>query len=348
MIFGKAIDKAIYENLKKSKKNILIGLGVSYENKPFYKNFPNQVIETPVSELSFTGMAVGLGTQGYRALVDHGRIEFSILAFDQILTQAARWNFMFGGDYNCCPTFKIFIGRQWGNGPQHTGTYHSIFLQSLGMNIYIPSTPYEAYIHVKAQSENNHPTTILEHRWLYLNNQTFKIPKKIKIHQGSYINSKQKKNLIITYGDGFSESLLARKTLKKNNIDVAVLSLSYFPKNKRISTKLLKFVKNFDNIFYVDTSPFDFGLLNGFSGILNTQKYKKFNEYKISPPFMPCPTSPKLSKNYYPNRNTIAKKIGIILQNKKVHSLEKMSFYQIHTVTEINLDPLLKDVRYIY
>ena len=46
MIFGKAIDKAIYENLKKSKKNILIGLGVSYENKPFYKNFPNQVIET--------------------------------------------------------------------------------------------------------------------------------------------------------------------------------------------------------------------------------------------------------------------------------------------------------------
>ena len=97
-----------------------------------------------------------------------------MLAFDQIFTQAARWEYMFGGNYPCTPCFKICIGRQWGNGPQHTGTYHSMFMQSLGMDIFIPSTPFEAYLHVKNILYQKRPSTILEHRWLYLNDQTFK------------------------------------------------------------------------------------------------------------------------------------------------------------------------------
>ena len=180
MIFGKAIDVAILENLKKSKKFLLMGLGVSYDNKQFYSKFPKQVIETPVSELAFSGMAVGLGTQKYFPMVDHGRVEFSILAFDQIFTQAGRWEYMFGGNYPCTPCFKICIGRQWGNGPQHTGTYHSIFMQSLGLDIFIPSTPYEAYLHIKNILKLKNPAVILEHRWLYLNDQNFLLKYQLK------------------------------------------------------------------------------------------------------------------------------------------------------------------------
>ena len=58
-------------------------------------------------------MAVGLASQGFRPMVDHGRIEFSILALDQILTQASRWEFMFGGKYPCPVSFKLCVGRQW-------------------------------------------------------------------------------------------------------------------------------------------------------------------------------------------------------------------------------------------
>lgn len=349
MIFGKAIDLAIETNLKKNKKFILMGLGVSYSNKPFYSKFPDRVIETPVSELSFSGMAVGLATQGFRPMVDHGRIEFSILALDQILTQASRWEFMFGGNYPCPVSFKLCVGRQWGNGPQHTGTYHSMFLQSLGMDVFIPSTPYEGYLHIKNILTNKNPSVILEHRWLYLNNQNFKISNSIpNVHSGILLKKKNSNILIVTYGDGFSESIKAKKILENENINVSILSLSFFPKNKRLSNKIIKEILNYEKIYYVDTSPFDFGILSSISGLKNLiKKNKNQKEFKISPPFFPCPTSPELTRYYYPNSNIIAEKIFFNEKKKKI-KIKPLGFFEIHTVTKFDLDPYSKDFNYIY
>ncbi len=347
MIFGKAIDLAITENLKKNKKFLLMGLGVSYDNKDFFKEFPRQVIETPVSELSFTGMAVGLGSQKYFPMIDHGRVEFSMLAFDQIFTQAARWEFMFGGNYPCTPCFKICIGRQWGNGPQHTGTYHSMFMQSLGMDIFIPSTPFEAYLHVKNILKQKRPSTILEHRWLYLNDQTFKPKNSKKVHR-AILEENGKENIIVTYGDGFSESLKAKQILEINGIKVSVMSISYFPSHERISPNIINTLKKYKNIFYVDTSPFEFGVLNGLSGILNNA-FKKRNliETIISCPKTPCPTSPKLAEKYYPTKNDISNKIYKKLTGKNLR-LKKIDFYEIHTVSKVNLDKLLKNYKFLF
>jgi len=348
MIFGECINTAIIKNLNDSKKFLLMGLGVSYENKPFFKKFPKQVIETPVSELSFTGMAVGLGSQGFRTLVDHGRVEFSILAFDQILTQAARWNFMFGGNYNCTPCFKICIGRQWGNGPQHTGTYHSIFMQSLGLDIFIPSTPYEAFIHILNILKNKNPSVILEHRWLYLNNQDFNIKNNIrKIHKASFVGSKKDKILIVTYGDGYIESLKAKEKLQDEGIEVSVISLSFFPKEQRISNTILNKVYNYEKIFYVDTSPYNFGILNAFSGILNNKNKRKIIEKIISCPFWPCPTSPKLAEKYYPDAHSISKIIYKDEKNKKL-KIKKPSFDEIHKVTKVDITKYLSNEELIF
>ena len=350
MIFGKAVDTAIHSNLKENKKFILMGLGVSYGNKPFFSSFPSRVLETPVSELSFTGMAVGLASQGFRPMVDHGRIEFSILALDQILTQASRWEFMFGGNYPCPVTFKLCVGRQWGNGPQHTGTYHSTFLQSLGMDIFIPSTPEEAYLHTKNSIKNKNPSVILEHRWLYLNDQNFQISKNSKkIHRGTAVKKNKSKILIVTYGDGFSESLKAQKILEGENVDVSVLSLSFFPKDKRVSKNILNEILKYEKLYYVDTSPFDFGILSSISGLknLNKKNYIKQNEHHISPPFYPCPTSPKLTSRYYPNGNIIAETIFFNEKKKKL-KIKPLTFYETHTVTKCDLNEYLKKVNYIY
>ena len=138
-----------------------------------------------------------------------GRVEFALLAFDQILTQAGRWEYMFGGNYPCPVTFRIQIGRQWGNGPQHTANYHSIFMQSYGLDIYIPSTPQEAYFHIINSNKQNRPAVILEHRYLTQIKENFKTNRKIKIRQHTLYKSvkNKKKYLIITYGDGLIDSL---------------------------------------------------------------------------------------------------------------------------------------------
>ena len=140
-----AIDSATVEVLKQSRRNLLFGLEVTNQGSPYVKARKRQVFETPVSELSTTGLIVGLSTEGYNPTIVYGRVEFAMLAFDQIFTQASRWTYMFNQESKCNANFRIQVGRQWGNGPQHTANYHSIFLQSLGIDVYIPSTPEEAF-----------------------------------------------------------------------------------------------------------------------------------------------------------------------------------------------------------
>jgi len=141
MNFSDAIQEGTIKVLSKSKKNLVFGLEVTNVGSKIFEKFPSQVFETPVSELASSGLAVGLATQGFKPQVVFGRVEFALLAFDQIFTQAGRWEYMFGGNYPCPVNFRVQIGRQWGNGPQHTANYHSIFMQSYGLDIFITSTP---------------------------------------------------------------------------------------------------------------------------------------------------------------------------------------------------------------
>ena len=175
MIFTEAIKKSQLLNLKYNKKFLIIGLGMNYPSEGLYEKFPKRVFDTPVSELALTGTAVGLASQGFNPLVVHGRVEFAMLAFDQIFTQASRWEYMFGGNYPCPISLRIAIGRQWGNGPQHTANYNSIFMQASGLNIIIPSTPEEIFYGIRFLEKSKSPTVILEHRWLYKTTQNFKI-----------------------------------------------------------------------------------------------------------------------------------------------------------------------------
>ena len=141
MNFSNAIQEGTIKILSKNKKNLVFGLEVTNVGSKIYEMFSSQVFETPVSELASSGLCVGLAIRGFKPQIVFGRVEFALLAFDQILTQAGRWEYMFGGKYPCPVTFRIQIGRQWGNGPQHTANYHSIFMQSYGLDVYIPSTP---------------------------------------------------------------------------------------------------------------------------------------------------------------------------------------------------------------
>ena len=146
-----AISKAHYQGLSQNKKSYIIGLGVNYQNgadgttKGLAAYFPERVLDCPVSESAVTGMCVGMATMGFNTIVHHGRVEFALLAMDQILTQAAKWDYMFGGGYPCRFSARMNIGRQWGNGPQHTSSYNSLFANTPGISILWPSRPSEAY-----------------------------------------------------------------------------------------------------------------------------------------------------------------------------------------------------------
>lgn len=327
MKFTEAIKQSTLRALKENKKCLLLGLEVTNEGSGFIEKFPNQVLETPVSELSSSGLVVGLASKGYKPMIVFGRVEFALLAFDQIFTQAGRWSYMFGNNYPCPAKFRIQIGRQWGNGPQHTANYHSIFMQALEIEIFIPATPKEAYYHNLYLSKTNLPSVLLEHRYLNLIEEDFVIPKRInKINTTKIYKSKKKDILFITYADTLPVAIKSKKILEDNNLYPSIMNFSYFPANKRILKKDLAYINKFQKILFIDSAPFEFGILSGVcSEIALNLKNKEF--YQISSKNSPAPSSPERMKNYYINKNDIIKKVAKIF--KKKIKLEKLDFNEI-------------------
>jgi len=328
---GESLKEAQAHLLKNNKKFMILGQGVNSESYGLKKFSPKRVLEMPISEVAFSGMAVGLASQGFRPLVHHIRTEFSLLVLDQILTHASRWQFNFKKNYHCPVSFRIGVGRGWGNGPQHTATYHSIFLQSPGLNVLIPAFAQDSYDHVMFLMNTIHPSVILEHRWLYkfgsVLNKNLKIT---KLNRATLVMG-SKKILLLTYGDGLVEALKTKEILNQKKLDCSIMNISYFPAFERFNANLTNEIKKYQHIYMVDTSPYEFGLLQGLAGeLLIKNCHKKIKSIKvISPPFVPCPTSAELSKVYYPNSKKI---INIIFKDLKLNKIDipEPTFNEIH------------------
>jgi len=318
MTYVDAIRLAHHTILKNEPQGLIIGLGVNYPNgadgttKNLATEFPGRVLDTPISELAVSGAAVGMASQGFRPIVHHGRVEFALLAFDQILTQASRWNFMFGGGYPCPVVFRICIGRQWGNGPQHTANYHSIFLQAPGLDVYVPATPQDAFDAMMYSSSAQNPAVILEHRWLYKTSQDFVASSTSNGRSPvASIYGEGNDFTILTYADGLVDSLRSLDFCSEQGVKGRVICLKFFGAASRFGSSLGGVLGPLDNLVIVDPAPFEFGLLAGVVGHLAANRLlaAAAKVEVVSPPFEACPTSPRLVGEYYPNPSKIVRAI---------------------------------------
>ena len=307
--FTDAIKFAHLKNLARNKKNIVLGLGMTYPNEGLYEKFKNQVFDTPVSEMSITGMAVGLASQGFRPCIVHGRVEFAMLAFDQIFTHASRWDYMFGGNYKCPVTFRIAIGRQWGNGPQHTQALYSLFGNIVGLKVVIPSSPKMAKGLLLSAVRDNSPVVFLEPRWLYQTKGI--VPEAI-----GYINIDRARIVregtdvtLVAYGDGLVDSYKAAKILEVYGISAEVIDLVSI--NPIDHETILISLEKTNQLVCVDTTNKAFCVGNEIIGNLVQLRSKPLlsKPISISCPNIPCPTATSLTDNYYPTKVSIANTI---------------------------------------
>ena len=152
----------------------LLGLGVPDPKGIFgttigllKKYGTERVIETPTSENGITGIALGASMMGMRPILTHQRVEFSLLAIEQIVNQAAKWHYMTGGAL-CAPlVIRMIIGRGWGQGPQHSQSLESWFAHIPGLKVVLPATPFDAKGLLISSIKDNNPVIFMEHRWLH-------------------------------------------------------------------------------------------------------------------------------------------------------------------------------------
>lgn len=152
----------------------LIGVGITDPkgvwgtiNGTLEKYGPMRVIEGPLSENALTGMCIGAATQGFRPLLIHHRIDFTMLTMDQLINHAAKWRPMFGYQQKVPMVVRGVVGRGWGNGPQHTQSHHAMFSHVPGIKTVVPSNPRDAKGLLIAALQADDPVVYIEHRWLH-------------------------------------------------------------------------------------------------------------------------------------------------------------------------------------
>lgn len=307
----------------------VMGLGANYPNGldgtmgDLAQRFPLRVHDMPCSENANTGMAVGMAISGLRPIVHHGRIEFALHAMDQIITQAAKWNFMFGGDYPCPLTIRIAMGRQWGNGPQHTLNHKSLFAVP-GLRVVCPSTPERAFHFLHDAVHDQNPVIYLEPRWLYKTKQT--IRRTFMPYPDPWVALPGGKDiLIIAVGDMLLEALKAAK-LAKEGLGVSVTVVDpgmIYPVSDALTTMMFEY----GHVIIAENTHGQGSYGMALAGAVEHKSMSVMCAEDEA-----CPTAPSLTKNYYGDYR-------LLLQEICLYTGHSYSETVPPTFNELNLPP---------
>ena len=133
-------------------------------NEPLRQEFGDaRVRETPISESAFVGAAVGLAGSGYRPIVDVGMATFGFVAMDQMINQAAKITYMFGGQARFPILYRMTVGTGMSMAAQHCISPYAMYMNAPGLKIILPSTPYDMKGLIKAAIRDNNPVISFEH-----------------------------------------------------------------------------------------------------------------------------------------------------------------------------------------
>jgi pyruvate/2-oxoglutarate/acetoin dehydrogenase E1 component len=127
----------------------------------------DRIMDSPVSEVAVTGAAIGASLCGYRPIVVHPRLDFMVLGSDQIVTQAANWSSMFGGQAHPGVTIRGIINRGGEQGAQHSQALHAWYAHVPGLRVVMPATPQDARDLLIASVLCDDPVLYIDDRWLY-------------------------------------------------------------------------------------------------------------------------------------------------------------------------------------
>ena len=336
--FSEAINEAIEIAMDFDSNVICYGLGVTDPKGIFStttgleKKFGNnRVFDMPTSENAMTGVAIGAALAGIKPIMTHQRLDFFLLAMDQLVNGAAKWNYMFGGKKSVPITIRLIIGRGWGQGPTHSQNLQAWFAHIPGIKVVMPSSPEDAKGLLLSSIFDPNPVIFLEHRWLH--------------------------NIIGEVSDGDSRIEIGKARLIRTGVDITIISMSYltieairaadFLSVHGIDCEIidLRSIKPLDyNIIFESVSKTGrvLALDSGFttcsfaSEVITQIVTEKFTFLKNAPvrlamPDVPEPTSHALTKNFHITAKEIVEKI-LCTFNLKDIDLTELNRQELHDI----------------
>ena len=230
--FREAVCEAMSEEMRRDDRVFLLGEEVAEYNGAYkaYKGLldefgPERVIDTPISELCFSAIAVGAAMNGLRPIVEFMTWNFAVLASDQIINHASKMLQMSGGQFSCPMVFRGPNGPAGQLAATHSQSYESLYASMPGLKVVTPFTPYEAKGLLKAAIREDDPVLVMESEKMYGD--------KGEIPEGEFLVPIGKANVrragtdctIVSFGKILKTVHEAADELVKEGIEVEIIDL---------------------------------------------------------------------------------------------------------------------------
>lgn len=305
--YAEAIREAFDQLLEIDPSVYVIGLGVPDPKGVFgttlglqEKHGADRVMDMPTSENAMTGIAIGSAIAGMRPILSHQRVDFALLSLDQIINNASKWHYMFGGKMKVPLVIRLIMGRGWGQGPQHSQSLHSLFAHIPGLKVVMPSNPYDAKGMLISSVKDDNPVIFFEHRWLHgifghVPEELYTVPLGIAkvMKEGTDITLVASSHMTL-------EAWRAVQELEKEGISAELIDLrTVLPIDKET---LFTSVRKTGRVLILDSDWKTCGYAAEISALIteNCWDQLKKSPQRLTYPDQPCPTSWSLSNHFYP------------------------------------------------
>lgn len=311
-----AIREAFKIALSNKEEVFLFGEGINDQPALFgvttdlYKEFGEErVFDTPLSENALMGIATGAAIAGMRPVYFHNRPDFLLLAMDQFVNHATKYNYMSGGQ---CPVPMVIwaaTGKGWGAAGQHSQSLQALFAHVPGCKVLMPTTPFDSKGLMLSAIEDNNPVVILEHRILL--NQSGHVPEEeYRIPIGKGVIRRQGKEITIVADSLMvQEAMKAAERLEKEGISAEVIDLrSIKPWDEEL---VYQSVLKTGRLLVADTAWYSFGIGAEIAATIGERafEYLKCGVMRVAYPDIPTPASVTLEDEFYAGEEDIVNKV---------------------------------------
>jgi pyruvate dehydrogenase E1 component beta subunit len=321
--FREAICEAMSEEMRRDETIYLIGEEVAEYNgaykasKGMLDEFgPKRVIDTPIAELGFTGIAIGSAMNGNRPIVEYMTFNFSLVGIDQIINNAAKIRQMSGGQINCPIVFRGPTGSAGQLGATHSQAFENWFANTPGLKVVVPSNPYDAKGLLKAAIRDDDPVIFMESEQMYGD--------KGEVPEGEYIvpigvaDIKREGTdvTIVSFGKIIKEAYKAAEILEKEGISVEIIDLRTV--RPMDSEAIFKSVRKTNRLVILEEA-WPFGSVSSeitFQVQENVFDYLDAPIRRITTADTPAPYSPVLLEEWLPNANDVVKAVKEVMYKK--------------------------------
>ena len=310
--FREAIAEAMSEEMRRDESVYLMGEEVAEYNgaykasKGMLDEFgEKRVIDTPIAELGFSGIAVGSAMGGNRPIVEFMTFNFSLVGIDQIINNAAKMRQMSGGQFNIPIVFRGPTGSAGQLGATHSQSFENWYANTPGLKVIVPSNPYDAKGLLKAAIRDDDPVIFMESEQMYGD--------KGEVPEGEYvlpigvadIKREGSDVTLVTFGKIIKEAFKAADELEKEGISVEVIDLRTI--RPMDHETILNSVKKTNRLVILEEAwPFA-----SVSSEITYQVQEHAFDYldapiqRITTADTPAPFSPVLLDEWMPNKNDV-------------------------------------------